>query len=322
MIESSRKSGISSPTFRMYRAFSNFFPGLATLTLACAVTACAQTTDTPAAASTPVTTATAAPSPAGAPAAPTTAASDAPAALGFTQKLQPKLSYSIVHQDGMYIAMTFDDGPSAATTPRLLDILAKRNIKATFFMIGQCVVENPAIVKRVLAEGHEIGNHSWSHPAFAKMSDDAVTSQIDRTENAIEQACGLKTELLRPPYGSITKRQEEWIHDKLGMNVILWEVDPLDWKYRNSAHVESEILKQVRPGAIILSHDIHATTVDAMPATLDALAARGYKFVTVSQLLAMDQPTPAKPEASPTTPARKKTKAHQAMTAGDHPPAS
>jgi len=178
-------------------------------------------------------------------------------------------------------------------------------------MVGQCVVENPAIVKRILAEGHEIGNHSWSHPAFAKMSDAAVQSQISRTEDAIQQACGLKTVLLRPPYGSITKRQEEWIHNQLGMNIIMWEVDPLDWKYRNSAHVESEILRQVRPGAIILSHDIHATTVDAMPATLDALLARGYKFVTVSQLLAMDRSLPPKPDGEPSTPA-KKTKTRQA----------
>ena len=169
-------------------------------------------------------------------------------------------------------------------------------------------------MKRILAEGHEIGNHSWSHPAFAKMSDAAVQSQISRTEDAIQQACGLKTVLLRPPYGSITKRQEEWIHNQLGMNIIMWEVDPLDWKYRNSAHVESEILRQVRPGAIILSHDIHATTVDAMPATLDALLARGYKFVTVSQLLAMDKPLPPKPAVDPSAPS-KKTKNQQAGSA-------
>jgi len=307
----------------MYRVFSIFALGVVLI----AANACSQTqeTSTPAAPAAAVS-ATASPtatSPEPSTLTPSPTAAESTAAT-YTQKLQPKLSYSEVNAEGKYIAMTFDDGPSAANTPRLLDILAKRNIKVTFFMVGQCVVENPAIVKRILAEGHEIGNHSWSHPAFAKMSDSAVESQIDRTENAIEQACGFKTDLLRPPYGSVTKRQEQWIHDKLGMNIIMWAVDPLDWKYRNAAHVESEILKQVHPGAIILSHDIHATTVDAMPATLDALLARGYQFVTVSQLLAMDKPLPAS-SATPAKPAKpaKKTRTQQASTEAEvHTPAT
>jgi peptidoglycan/xylan/chitin deacetylase (PgdA/CDA1 family) len=295
----------------MYRALSIFALGVTLL----AANACSQTQEATSTAPASVQTAPTEPI-----ATPPAAESAPVAPETFTQKLQPKLSYSSVHADGKYIAMTFDDGPSAANTPRLLDILAKRNIKVTFFMVGQCVVENPAIVKRILAEGHEIGNHSWSHPAFAKMSDDAVKSQIDRTEAAIEQACGLKTDLLRPPYGSITKRQEQWIHNTFGMNIIMWEVDPLDWKFRNAAHVESEILKQVRPGAIILSHDIHATTVDAMPATLDALLARGYKFVTVSELLAMDKPVPPKPPVDPSAPAKKTASRQAENSASDAKP--
>jgi peptidoglycan-N-acetylglucosamine deacetylase len=200
-----------------------------------------------------------------------------------------------VNVDGPYIAMTFDDGPSPETTPRLLDILKQRNIKATFFMIGQNAERNPAIVKRILAEGHEIGNHSWTHPQLSKLSDDRVTEEINKTQNAIKDASGYTPVLMRPPYGAITARQKDWIEKQFGLSVIIWSVDPFDWKRPGSSVIEQRILAGARPGAIVLSHDIHKQTVDAMPATLDALAAKGFKFVTVSQLIAMN-----KPKSSPT----------------------
>jgi peptidoglycan/xylan/chitin deacetylase (PgdA/CDA1 family) len=195
--------------------------------------------------------------------------------------------------------MTFDDGPHAQNTPRLLDMLKQRKIHATFFFVGQCVQENPEIVKRIVAEGHEIGNHSWSHPDLAKMSDASVQEQIQKTQDAIVAACGQAPKLMRPPYGAFTARQRAWAHGTWGFDIILWDVDPLDWKIRNSEHVKAEILKQAVPGSIVLSHDIHKTTVDAMPETLDALAAKGFKFVTVSELIAMDHPATPKPKASP-----------------------
>ncbi len=105
--------------------------------------------------------------------------------------------------------------------------------------------------------------------------------------------------LMRPPYGAFTERQQRWAIGEFGYKCILWDVDPLDWKVRNAAHVESEILKQTVAGSIVLSHDIHKTTIDAMPATLDALAAKGFKFVTVSELIAMDHPAPPKPKTGP-----------------------
>jgi peptidoglycan/xylan/chitin deacetylase (PgdA/CDA1 family) len=200
-----------------------------------------------------------------------------------------------VNVDGPYIAMTFDDGPSPETTPRLLDILKQRNIKATFFMIGQNAERNPAIVKRILAEGHEIGNHSWTHPQLSKLPDDRVTEEINKTQNAIKDASGYAPVLMRPPYGAITARQKEWIEKQFGLSVIIWSVDPFDWKRPGASVIEQRILAGARPGAIVLSHDIHKQTVDAMPATLDALAAKGFKFVTVSQLIAMN-----KPKSSPT----------------------
>jgi peptidoglycan-N-acetylglucosamine deacetylase len=200
-----------------------------------------------------------------------------------------------VNVDGPYIAMTFDDGPSPETTPRLLDILKQRNIKATFFMIGQNAERNPTIVKRILAEGHEIGNHSWTHPQLSKLPDDRVTEEINKTQNAIKDASGYTPVLMRPPYGAITARQKEWIEKQFSLSVIIWSVDPFDWKRPGASVIEQRILAGARPGAIVLSHDIHKQTVDAMPATLDALAAKGFKFVTVSQLIAMN-----KPKSSPT----------------------
>jgi peptidoglycan/xylan/chitin deacetylase (PgdA/CDA1 family) len=217
--------------------------------------------------------------------------------------------YSSVHVDGPYIAMTFDDGPDPKLTPKLLDLLKAKGIKATFFVVGQNAAEYPDVLKRAAAEGHEIGNHSWSHPNFAKMSDGAVTNELQKTQDAILRATGIKPTLLRPPYGSITKREREWIHDKFGYKIILWDVDPLDWKHRNAAYVENEILKQTRKGSIILSHDIHSTTIDAMPATFDALLAKGYKFVTVSELLALEKP--ATPTPSPATPPKVPAKKKQ-----------
>ena len=226
-----------------------------------------------------------------------------------------------VNVDGPYIAMTFDDGPSPETTPRLLDILKQRNIKATFFMIGQNAERNPAIVKRILAEGHEIGNHSWTHPQLSKLSDDRVTEEINKTQNAIKDASGYTPVLMRPPYGAITARQKDWIEKQFGLNVIIWSVDPFDWKRPGASVIEERILAGARPGAIVLSHDIHKQTVDAMPATLDALAAKGFKFVTVSQLIAMNKPksspTPG-PQSHPSaSPRPSPTKKRARLAAGD-----
>src|SRR6202022_2804443 len=207
-------------------------------------------------------------------------------------------TYTQAHVDQPYIAMTFDDGPSAENTPRLLEMLKQRNIKATFFLIGQNVADNPDIVRRILADGHEVGNHSWTHPQLSKLSDDKVTAEVTKTQDAIKDASGFTPTLLRPPYGAITTRQRDWIESRFGLNIILWSVDPFDWKRPGASVITQRILTQVHPGAIILSHDIHKQTVDAMPATLDGLIAKGYKFVTVSQLIAMNKPKPPLAEAA------------------------
>jgi len=256
--------------------------------------------------------------PAGKSAAPpaTEPSADAPATPAPAPAAAPKNTYSDCHVDGQYIAMTFDDGPHKTNTPRLLDMLKERRIHATFFLIGENVVENQEIVKRILAEGHEIGNHSWSHPQLSIMSDASVREQLQKTQDAITKASGLTPKLMRPPYGAFTARQRNWAHGEWGFTVVLWDVDPQDWKYRNAEHVKKEILKAAVSGSIVLSHDIHKTTVDAMPEVLDTLAARGFKFVTVSQLISMDRP---KPKATPVPKASPVPKADSVPTAKSEP---
>jgi peptidoglycan-N-acetylglucosamine deacetylase len=206
-----------------------------------------------------------------------------------------KTTISSVHVDEPYIALTFDDGPNKKLTPRLLDLLAQHHIHATFFVVGENAAENPEILQRAVHEGHEIGNHSWSHPNFARMSEDSVRSQVKRTEEAIVSATGARPTLLRPPYGSVTARQKHWLHDELGYEIILWDVDPLDWKEPGPMVVKNRILKETRPGSIVLSHDIHSQTIEAMPQTLRELEEKGFKFVTVSDLLKMATSIPPKP---------------------------
>jgi peptidoglycan/xylan/chitin deacetylase (PgdA/CDA1 family) len=235
----------------------------------------------------------ASPSPAAAP-----SASASPAVVSGTAVV-PRVTYSHVNVDGPYIAMTFDDGPSSANTPRLLDLAAKDHIKLTFFLIGENAARLPLLVQRELAEGHEVGNHSYTHPVMSKMSDDAIRAEIQKTQDAIIAASGYRPTLMRPPYGAMTARQRLWVSQEFGVKIILWEVDPLDWKRPGPAVVAARIIAAVRPGSIILSHDIHSQTVDAMPEVFDTLLAKGYKFVTVSELIAMDKGPIKKPSPSP-----------------------
>jgi peptidoglycan-N-acetylglucosamine deacetylase len=206
-----------------------------------------------------------------------------------------KITFTEVNVDGPYIAMTFDDGPHATNTPKLLEMAALRHIKLTFFVLGECVEENPDVLRLEVAEGHEIGNHTWSHPNLAKLPYADVRSQLQRTEDIIVKTAGIKPKLMRPPYGELTKRQRILVNHEFGYKVILWDVDPLDWKRPGSNVVAQRIIAGARPGSIILSHDIHPPTIAAMPQVFDALLAKGFKFVTVSELLAMDKGGERKP---------------------------
>jgi peptidoglycan/xylan/chitin deacetylase (PgdA/CDA1 family) len=208
--------------------------------------------------------------------------------------------YTHVNTHAPYLAMTFDDGPSAEYTPRLLDMLKARHIKATFFLVGKNVQAHPELVRRIIAEGHEVGNHTWDHPQLSKLSDEQATNEIEKTQDAIRAACGVTPTLLRPPYGALNKPEHIWIPRELKLNVIYWTVDTEDWKRPGAAAITERVLTGAKPGAIILQHDIHPQTIDAMPAALDGLVAKGYHLVTVSQLIALEShPLTSKSAPSP-----------------------
>lgn len=197
----------------------------------------------------------------------------------------------VTHSRGLsntpYIAMTFDDGPHPKNTPRLLDMLRQRNIKATFYVIGTNVKRYPDIARRIVAEGHEIGNHTWTHPNLTKLSDSQVRTQMVSTRDQIVQATGVMPRTVRPPYGALLTRQREMLFNEFGYPTIMWSVDPRDWQRPGVSVVRDRILTETKNGSIVLAHDLHGPTVDAMPQTLDGLLAKGFQFVTVSQLLAM-----------------------------------
>jgi peptidoglycan/xylan/chitin deacetylase (PgdA/CDA1 family) len=134
------------------------------------------------------------------------------------------------------------------------------------------------------------------------MSDEAVRRELQKTDDAIVAAIGTRPTLLRPPYGSITARQKSWINEQFGYRIIIWDVDPLDWRRPGPGVVTQRIVNGAQPGSIILAHDIHPPTIEAMPETFDQLQAKGFKFVTVSELLAMARPAPPKPAAAAAAP--------------------
>jgi peptidoglycan-N-acetylglucosamine deacetylase len=204
-----------------------------------------------------------------------------------------KNTYSSVHVNGPYLAITFDDGPQPTNTPRLLDMLKERNIKATFFVVGQLAKEYPNIIRRILAEGHEIGNHTFTHPTITGLSEERLKREIGGTHQALVDIAGYHTRLFRPPGGATNAKLKQRLYDEYGYSTILWSVDPNDWKRPGVSVVTSRLVNGAHNGAILLCHDLHAPTVDAMPNTLDTLLTKGYHFVTVSQLLNMETAAPA-----------------------------
>jgi peptidoglycan/xylan/chitin deacetylase (PgdA/CDA1 family) len=180
------------------------------------------------------------------------------------------------------VALTFDDGPGPDTM-RLLGILAEKNVRATFFLIGQSVADFPDQVRAELAQGEEVGDHTWSHPALTHLDDASVAEQFNRTADAIAGSDGRRPTLFRPPYGAVDARVDSVI-GAAGAPLILWSVDTADWLHRDPDSVYDRAISGVAPGAIILMHDVHPTTVDAVARIIDELKDRGYTMVTVSQL--------------------------------------
>ena len=183
-------------------------------------------------------------------------------------------------QGSKLAAITFDDGPSYRQTPRLLDGLKARGAKATFFVLGQNAQDNLDVIQRAYEEGHEIASHTWDHEDLTGLSDSGVQNEIRSTERVLNKVCGEGKYLLRPPYGSANAR----VRALAGVPLVYWSVDPEDWRYRDADTVCANIVNNTTDGAIILVHDIYASSVDGALRAIDKLKEKGYEFVTVTEL--------------------------------------
>lgn len=215
--------------------------------------------------------------------------SNRPSALPSVPPAGAKVSYSQVNITQPVVAMTFDDGPHPVLTPRLLDILKERNIKCTFFVIGRSAKAHPQIIRRMIAEGHEVANHTWTHASLTSRSDDQIRQELRQSEDALVAAANYRPQLIRPPYGAVNARIKQLMFAEFGYSTIMWSVDPQDWRRPGVGVVTSRLVNGAHPGAIMLAHDIHPPTIQAMPAMFDQLLAKGYQFVTVSQLLNLEK---------------------------------
>ncbi|MGN7479122.1 polysaccharide deacetylase family protein [Solibacillus silvestris] len=184
-------------------------------------------------------------------------------------------------KSGKKIALTFDDGPHPKVTMQILKTLEKYDAKATFFVIGQEAKKYPEILKTVYEAGHEIGNHTFNHTKLTTLSLKQMKGQIQSTDAVINAAIGQNATVFRPPYGAYNKT----IVNQLNVPIVMWTIDTLDWKHRDPEKTVLAVNEQAKNGSIILMHDIHQTTADALDTILSALQKQGYEFVTASELL-------------------------------------
>jgi peptidoglycan/xylan/chitin deacetylase (PgdA/CDA1 family) len=193
------------------------------------------------------------------------------------------------------IALTFDDGPDPVYTDRILGILEKADVKATFFLVGAKVRHWPQVARRIERAGHATGGHGYEHIDLAKLSPDAaVHEQLEPTQKAFSEILGHPMRLFRPPYGALTD-DEIARFAKRGLTIVDWSVDSLDWKVgaEGADRIYRTVMRYVHPGAIVLLHSgggNHGATARALPGLLDTLRAQGYRFVTVPELLRLDKP--------------------------------
>lgn len=191
------------------------------------------------------------------------------------------VSASATSVEAPEIALTFDDGPSAAWTPALLDGLKERGVKATFFLIGENADKNPEIVKRMAEEGHLIGNHTYHHVELTKVSEKEARLELADTSAAIVRITGKEPEYMRPPFGAWQRKLEQEIQ----MLPVLWTIDPLDWTTENQDEIVNKVVTEAEENDIILLHDCYKSSVEAGLRIVDILQEEGFAFVTVDELL-------------------------------------
>ena len=178
-------------------------------------------------------------------------------------------------------ALTFDDGPNACYTPEVLEILKENEIPATFFLQGQCLAGNEEIVRRMHAEGHLIGNHTFHHVQLTKVSEEEAREEVVKTSNAIYEITGEYPVYIRPPFGCWKPNLDY----ETTMIEVLWDVDPKDWATSNASVIAQRVLGDVGENDIILLHDASESSVLAAFKIIDELKAQGYTFVTVEEIL-------------------------------------
>lgn len=199
----------------------------------------------------------------------------------ISQEEYDNMFSKVIDKTKKMVAITLDDGPHSVHTKEILDILQDHNAKATFFMLGQNIVNNRDIVKDVYDRGNEIGIHTWSHKQLTKLSKDEIISEIKRTSDEIQDITGQRPNLVRPPYGSLNDR----VKSAVEYTFILWNIDSLDWKSRDENKIVPLVMDNVQDGDIILLHDIHSTTIPAVEKIVNQLEILDYQMVTVSELL-------------------------------------
>ena len=197
-------------------------------------------------------------------------------------KEQEEKNASQTQSDGTKkIALTFDDGPTANVTPQVLATLKKYQVPATFFVIGKQVEQLPQIMQQIASDGHQIGGHSWSHKNLSKMMMDEVKADFLKTNAIIEQTTGIVPTIYRPPFGAMSDAMKA----DSSMRAILWNIDTLDWQHRNAKQTVAEVKKAMKPDGVVLMHDIHQSTADALEQVIQLLQQNGYTFVTIDELL-------------------------------------
>lgn len=179
------------------------------------------------------------------------------------------------------IALTFDDGPHPKYTMQLLDGLKARGAHASFFLIGQNIAGNEDLVLRMKEDGHLIGNHSQNHIQLTGEGEEAVCQQILSTNQQIYAVTGQMPTYVRPPFGSWSDELECLVP----MTVVLWNIDPLDWKYQDTDRIVDHVVKKAEDGGIILLHDVYETSVEAALEIVDRLSEKGYNFVTIDEMM-------------------------------------
>jgi len=206
----------------------------------------------------------------------------------------PAVKENEIHKNRKLVALTFDDGPDGKYTAQILDILQERNVKATFFLVGLQVDKYPGIAKRIVDEGHSIGNHSWSHADLTKLSAKSRDKEIDKTQQAIIDATGVAPKLMRAPYGAISESVLKSIRGR-DMKHVYWTVDTKDWAGTPIVDMHKNVMANTGKGGIVLMHSFggrkHAIehTIKLLPIIIEDLQAKGYEFVTVDELIESGQ---------------------------------